>query len=190
MSEPSLLAIQPTPFVQPQGIYYLLQLCCTTPKPGLPKSDSILFIAGLFSCMLLDTIPATVQLYCLQPQCRYTPKPQCLDYTITSNYWTYYKYTYPQIAVLYNSNTQKELSSQSSSHASNVIALFTLQLSNSNTTATEAFCYNLTLIGGLRLGMYVIHREPPREVLVDHVTDLRGSWEDKIHEDPSFYINR
>ena len=86
MSELSLPALQPTPFVQPQGIHHPLQLRRTTQKPGLPKSDSILFIAGLFSRTLLDTTPATVQLHCLQPQCRYTPKPQRLDYTITSNY--------------------------------------------------------------------------------------------------------
>ena len=139
MSEPSLPAIQPTPFVQPQGIHHPLQLCCTTQKPGLPKSDSILFIAGLFSCTLLDTIPATVQLHCLQLQYRYTPKPQYLDYTITSNYWTYYKYSHPQIAALYNSNIQKELSSQSSSYTRDIVALFTLRLSNPSTTATEAF---------------------------------------------------
>jgi hypothetical protein len=139
MSEPSLPAIQPTPFVQPQGIHHPLQLRRTIPKPGLPKSDSILFIAGFFSRTLLDTIPATVQLHCLQLQYRYTPKPQRLDYTITSNYWTYYKHTHPQIAALYNSNTQKELSSQSSSYARDVVALFIPRLSNPSTTATEAF---------------------------------------------------
>jgi hypothetical protein len=76
VSELSLPALQPTPFVQPQGIYHPLQLRRTTKKPGLPKSDSILFNAGLFSRTLLDTTPATVQLHCLQLQYRYTPKPQ------------------------------------------------------------------------------------------------------------------
>ena len=73
-SEPSLPAIQPTPFVQPQGIHHPLQLRRTAQRPELPKSDSKLFIASLFSRTLLDTTPATVQLHCLQPQCRYAPK--------------------------------------------------------------------------------------------------------------------
>ena len=83
MSEPSLPALPPTPFVQPQG---LSSLQFRAPKPQLPKSDSVLFTASLFSRTLLDTTPATVQLHCLQPRYKYAPKPQRLDYTITSNY--------------------------------------------------------------------------------------------------------
>jgi hypothetical protein len=138
-SEPSLPAIQPTPFVQPQGIHHPLQLRRTAQRPGLPKSDSILFIAGLFSCTLLDTTPATVQLHCLQPQCRYAPKPQRLDYTITSNYWTHYKNAYPEIAVLYNPNAPQSLSSQSSSQTGNAATFFTLRLLKPKESTAEVF---------------------------------------------------
>ena len=138
MSEPSLPTIPPTPFAQPHGIHHPLQLRRTTRKPELPKSDSLLFSAGLFSCTLLDTTPATVQLQCLQPQCDYAPKPQRLDYTITSNYWTHYKHTHPKVAALYNPNSQ-EPNSQSSSHTSNVATFFTPRLLKPNINATEAF---------------------------------------------------
>jgi hypothetical protein len=75
----------------------------------------MLFTTCLFSRTLLDTTPATVQLYCLQLQYKYALKPQRLDYTITSNYWTYYKHMYPKISSLYNLTVQKELGSKSSS---------------------------------------------------------------------------
>ena len=88
MSEPSLpILLFAPPSPQPQGLGLRpLQLRRTTSRPRLPKSDSRLFIAGLFSRTLLDTVPSTVQLQCMQPQCKYAPKPQLLDYTITSNY--------------------------------------------------------------------------------------------------------
>jgi hypothetical protein len=137
MSEPNLPTLPPTPFTQPQGLQHHLQLRHTR-KPELPKSDSILFSAGLFSRTLLDTIPPTIQLKCLQPQCIYTPKPQPLDYTITSNYWTHYKHTHPKIAAIYNPKLQ-EPSSQSSSHTSDIATFFTPRLSKPNINATEAF---------------------------------------------------
>jgi hypothetical protein len=74
----------------------------------------------------------------LQPQCNYAPKPQRLDYTITSNYWTHYKHTHPKIAALYNPNSQGP-NSQSSSYASDVATFFTPRLSKLNINDTEAF---------------------------------------------------
>jgi hypothetical protein len=130
-SEPGLPAIPQTPFVPPSGIHPPLGLRRNA-KPHLPKSDSILFTAGLYSRTLLETTPATVQLRCLQPQCTYTPKPQLLDYTITSNYWTHIKHSHPKVFALYKG-------SQSSSYASDVVALFTPRLSKPFTSATEAF---------------------------------------------------
>jgi hypothetical protein len=74
----------------------------------------------------------------MQPQCKYTPKPQRLDYTITSNYWIHYKNAYPDIAVLYNSNAQGS-SSQSSSYVDDVATFFTLRLSRPKESTIEAF---------------------------------------------------
>jgi hypothetical protein len=60
MSEPSLsiLPLAP-PSPQPQGLYPL-QLRRTASQLRLPKSDSPLFTAGLFSHTLLETTPPTV----------------------------------------------------------------------------------------------------------------------------------
>jgi hypothetical protein len=141
MSEPSLpiLPLAPPP-PQPQGLGLRhLQLHCTASRPRLPKSDSRLFIAGLFSRTLLDTVPSTVQLQCMQPQCKYAPKLQLLDYTITSNYWTHYKNAHPEIAALYNPNAQQSLSSQSSSQISNAETFFTPRLSKPKVSTTQAF---------------------------------------------------
>jgi hypothetical protein len=138
MLEPSLPTLPPTLFTQPQGLHHPLQLRRTTRKPELPKLDSILFSASLFSRTLLDTTPTTIQLQCLQPHCIYAPKPQRLDYTITSNYWTHYKHSHPEIAALYNPKLQ-EPSSQSSSHISDVATFFTPRLSKPNINAIEAF---------------------------------------------------
>jgi hypothetical protein len=85
-SELSLPTMQEAPFVPPPDIHHPLQLRRTTPKLRLPKSDSVLFTASLFSGTLLDTTPATIQFRCLQPQCKYALKPQRLDCTIISNY--------------------------------------------------------------------------------------------------------
>jgi hypothetical protein len=59
-------------------------------------------------------MPLTIQLQCMHPQCKYNPKPQRLDYTITSNYWTHYKNAHPEIAALYKPNIPQSFSSQSS----------------------------------------------------------------------------
>jgi hypothetical protein len=122
MSEPSLPILPPAPpSLQPQGLRPL-QLRHTASLPRLPKSDSQLFSAGLFSRTLLDTTPLTIQLQCMQPQCKYTPKPQRLDHTITSNYWTHYKNAHPEVAALYK---PQNLSSQSSSQTSIAATFFT-----------------------------------------------------------------
>jgi hypothetical protein len=84
-------------------------------------------------------MPLTVQLRCMQPQCKYAPKLQLLDYTITSNYWTHYKNAHPEIAALYNLNAPQSLSSQSSSQISNAATFFTLRLSKPKESTTEAF---------------------------------------------------
>jgi hypothetical protein len=65
-SELSLLTMQEAPFVPPPGIHHPLQLRQSMPKLRLPKSDSVLFTASLFSCTLLDTTLATIQFRCLQ----------------------------------------------------------------------------------------------------------------------------
>jgi hypothetical protein len=78
----------------------------------------------------------TIQLQYIQPQCKYTPKPQCLNHIITSNYWTYYKNTHPKVAVLYK---LQSFSSQSSSQTSNTATLFTLRLSKPTESTVEAF---------------------------------------------------
>jgi hypothetical protein len=134
-SELSLPVLPPTPFVPPQG----LQLRCIplSKTPELSKSDSILFSASLFSRTVLDTTPITIQLCCLQLLCKYTPKPQPLNFTITSNYWTHYKHSHPEIFALYNLKSAKESSSQASS--SSASTFFMPQLSKPNTTPTEVF---------------------------------------------------
>ena len=70
----------------------------------------------------------------MQPQCKYAPKPQLLDYTITSNYWTHYKNAHPEIAALYNPNAL-----QSSSQTRNAATFFTLRLSKPKQSTAEAF---------------------------------------------------
>jgi hypothetical protein len=139
MSEPSLPILPPAPpSLQPRGLRPL-QLRHTASLPRLSKSDSQLFSAGLFSRTLLDTTPLTVQLQCMQPQCKYTPKPQRLDHTITSNYWTHYKNAHPEIAVVYKLNIPQSFSSQSSSQTSNVATFFTPRLSKPIESTVEAF---------------------------------------------------
>ena len=83
-SELSLPILPPTPFVLPQGLQ--LRRIPVAKTPSLSKSDSILFSASLFSYTVLDTTLVTLQLCCLQLQCQYAPKPQPLNFTITSNY--------------------------------------------------------------------------------------------------------
>jgi hypothetical protein len=86
MSEPSLpiLPLGPPPPL-PQGLRPF-QLRRARSQPQLPKSDSLLFKDGLFSCTLLDTTPLTVQLKCMQPVCDYSPKPHSINHSSTSNY--------------------------------------------------------------------------------------------------------
>ena len=132
MSKLSLPILPPVP-QRPLQLRHIASL------PRLPKSDSQLFSAGLFSRILLDTTPLTIQLQCMQPQCKYTPKPQRLDHTITSNYQTHYKNAYPEIAALYNPNAPQALSSQSSSQTSNAATFFTLRLSKPKESTAEAF---------------------------------------------------
>jgi hypothetical protein len=136
MSEPRLPSLLPAPFTQPQGLQFRRT---AIRKLELLKSNSILFSAGLFSCTLLNTTPATIQLCCLQLQCTYAPKLQCLDYTITSNYWMYYKYTYLQTAALYNPNIQEQGQGSSHSYTSDIATRFTPRLSKPNTNTTEVF---------------------------------------------------
>jgi hypothetical protein len=136
-SELGLPAMLQTPFVLPLGMHPPLRLRRNA-RPHLPKSDSILFTASLYSRTLLETTPTTVQFRCLQPQCIYTPKPQLLDYSITSNYWTHLKHSHPKVFALYKDSASDQ-GSQSSSYTSNVVALFTPRLSKSFTPTTEAF---------------------------------------------------
>ena len=124
-SEPSLPILPPTPFVQPSGLHTLQY---RKKKPELPGIDSTLFSSNLFSRTLLDTIPPTVQLKCLQLGCIYAPKPQLVSHKQTSNYWTHYKHSHPEIYVIHNPNCTvptKPQTSQTSSHASDIATLFT-----------------------------------------------------------------
>jgi hypothetical protein len=75
----------------------------------------------------------------MQPQCKYTPKPQRLDHTITSNYWTHYKNAHPKITAVYKPNIPQSFSSQSSSQASNAATFFTPRLSKPVESTAEAF---------------------------------------------------
>ena len=79
----SLPILPPAPFVQPSGLHTLQY---RKKKPELPSIDSTLFSSNLFSRTLLDTIPPTVQLNCLQLGCIYAPKPQLVSHKQTSNY--------------------------------------------------------------------------------------------------------
>ena len=110
------------PYVQPPG---LLQSLNTPSMRQLPASDSVLFSAGLYSRTLLDTHPPTMQLRCLQLGYMHTPKRQLLTFKQTSNYWTHYKYSHPEIAALYIKSSKQSQGSQSSSYASDVSTLFT-----------------------------------------------------------------
>jgi hypothetical protein len=121
-SELSLPALPPAPFVPPQGLQ--LRRIPLAKTPELSKSDSILFLASLFSCTVLDTTPITIQLCYLQLQCKYSPKPQPLNFTITSNYWTHYKHSHPEIFALYNPKGTKELSSRASQASSSSASTF------------------------------------------------------------------
>jgi hypothetical protein len=130
MSEPSLPILPPAP-PSPQP----LQLRRTASQLRLPKSDSPLFTAGLFCRTLLETMPPTVQLRCMQLGCKYSPKPQPLDHSITSNYWTHYKNVHPEIAMLYNQNAPQSLSSRSSLQQGNAASFFTQLLKTKESTA-------------------------------------------------------
>ena len=125
--EPSLPNLPPTPFAEPQGFQSLRY---RKKAPELPDIDSTLFTTSLFSRTLLDTIPPKVQLNCLQLGCGYALKLQLLSHKQTSNYWTHYKHTHPEIYAIRNPNPLKPLSSQLSSHepslhASDIATLFT-----------------------------------------------------------------
>jgi hypothetical protein len=69
-SDLGLPAILQTPFVPSLSMHPPLKLHRNA-RPHLPKSDSILFAAGLYSRTLLETTPTTVQFRCLQLQCTY-----------------------------------------------------------------------------------------------------------------------
>ena len=102
LSEPSLPALPPTPFVQPVGLQsFLSQPIRGHKKPSMPESTSELFAAGLCACTLLDTNPPTIQIRCLQPGCSYTPKPQLLSFKQTKNYWTHFASSHPEIYAVY-----------------------------------------------------------------------------------------
>jgi hypothetical protein len=114
-----------------------LQLRRTAKKPRLASTDSDLFTSGLFSCTLLETIPPTVQLRCLQPGCLYAPKPQLLSFNQTGNYWTHYYHIHPQLAEAFKPALKS--SSSQGSHTSSVAKLFVPRLSKPNASVTEAF---------------------------------------------------
>ena len=109
----------------------------------LPKSDSPLFTASLFSRTPLETTPPTVQLQCMQLGCKYSLKPQLLDYSIISNYWTHYKNVHPEIAMLYNQNALQSLSSQSSLQQVNAASFFTPRLSKPKESTAEVLSTRL-----------------------------------------------
>ena len=113
-----------------------LQLCCTAKKPRLASSDSDLFASGLFSCMLLETTPSTVQLHCLQPGCLYASKPQLLSFNQTGNYWAHYYHIHPQVAEAFKPALKSSLSQGLQSYTSSIAKLFILQLSKPGTTDT------------------------------------------------------
>jgi hypothetical protein len=78
--------INPTPFrLQPPG-------------QMLPPTSSILFTKLLYSRLILDSHPPTVKVTCLQLDCGYSPTPQPLSQTSTSNLWKHYTLKHPTVA--------------------------------------------------------------------------------------------
>jgi hypothetical protein len=78
----SLLSSAPSsPTLPPLPL--LLQLPSTTlslqsqlpRRTQLPATNAYIFTHNLFSRMLLDVIPAKIQIRCIQPGCHYQPPP-------------------------------------------------------------------------------------------------------------------
>jgi hypothetical protein len=110
--------------------------------PQIPESTSELFAAGLCSCTLLETNPPTIQIRYLQPGCLYAPKPQPLSFKQTKNYWTHFASSHLDIYAVYKPNNSKVSkvsrdSQASSSHASDIAALFVPRITKKPTNTLE-----------------------------------------------------
>jgi hypothetical protein len=89
------------------------------PRRSLPVAKTSLFSARLYSRLLLETEPLTIQYECLQPSCSYKPPPQLATQNSTGNLWLHYKRKHPALEQLHNSkNSNIATSSASSSNSS------------------------------------------------------------------------
>lgn len=86
---------------------------------SLPVAKTSLFSARLYSRLLLETEPSTIQYECLQPGCGYKPPPQLATQNSTGNLWLHYRRRHPALEQLHNSkNSNIGISSASSSNSS------------------------------------------------------------------------
>jgi hypothetical protein len=89
------------------------------PRRSLPVTKTSLFSAKLYSRLLLETEPSTIQYECLQPSCGYKPPPQLATQNSTGNLWLHYKRKHPALEQLHNNkNSNIAISSASSSNSS------------------------------------------------------------------------
>ena len=94
------------------------------PRRSLPITKTSLFTARLYSRLLLETEPVTVQYECLQPSCGYKPPPQLPTQNSTGNLWLHYKRRHPALEQLHNSKkSNTAISSPSSGNSSSFFSL-------------------------------------------------------------------
>ena len=85
------------------------------PRRSLPITKTSLFTARLYSRLLLETEPVTVQYECLQPSCGYKPPPQLPTQNSTGNLWLHYKRRHSALEQLHNSKKSNTAISSPSS---------------------------------------------------------------------------
>jgi hypothetical protein len=88
-----------------------LTLQTVTRTPQLPATSSALFSKQLFSRILLETTPPSVQFACLQPSCEYSPSTRSIKDNTTSNLWKHLERVHP---LIYHAVKQPISSSQGS----------------------------------------------------------------------------
>jgi hypothetical protein len=106
------------------------------PRPSLPSSGSLLFAKGLFSRIILDTIPPKVQFKCLQLTCSYAPS-QPLSNQTTSNLWKHLETQHSSIHTKYQK--PQLLSANTGSSSPSAAAFFTPRHVPSHVTSREKF---------------------------------------------------
>jgi hypothetical protein len=105
-------------------------------RASLPNSGSPIFSKGLFSRLILDTIPAKVQFTCLQDACSYAPS-QPLSNQTTSNLWKHLENVHP---LVHAKHQKLQLSgSNTRSSSPSVATFFKPQRIPTNATNTAKF---------------------------------------------------